>query len=99
MKADPRHAAERAVEWGREFDRLLIHLDADVLAFTSFPIAENVRRRKGLTLDELATSLGVLASATNWATLTLAEFNPDHAPNEEETFTTLIAMLAEALGA
>jgi arginase len=42
------------VKWGADFDRLLVHVDADVLSYVDFPIAENVRRCEGLTLDELA---------------------------------------------
>lgn len=99
VQADPSRAAERAVRWADEYDRLLVHLDADVLAFTAFPIAENVRRRNGLTLEELAAALSVLAAAPNWAALTLAEFNPDHAPDEERSFAALIAMLAASLAA
>ena len=99
VKSDARGAAERAVRWSESFDRLLVHLDADVLAFVDFPIAENVRRRDGLTLRELSVALGVLTAAPNWASLTLAEFNPDHAPDEGESFAALGSMLAAAIPA
>ena len=97
VRAHPRAAAERAAHWGRGFDRLLVHLDADVLSFTAFPIAENVRRRDGLTFEELAITLRVLVGAPNWSGLTLAEFNPDHAPEETESFAAIVAMLAASL--
>jgi arginase len=99
VKAGPRAAAEEAVRWAGDADRMLVHLDADVLSFTAFPIAENTRRRSGLTLEELSEALGVLVAAPNWSALTLAEFNPDHAPDETETFRALVAMLAAALAA
>ncbi len=99
VKVDPVAAANRAVAWGSLYKRLLLHLDVDVLAYTDFPIAENVRRCEGLTLQELSAALQPLVAAPNWRTLTLTEVNPDHAPNEAETFQSLIAMLSKALSA
>ncbi|WP_085422054.1 arginase family protein [Xaviernesmea oryzae] len=100
IKADPAAVAEKAKTWGLRFDRLLVHVDIDVLAFTSFPIAENVRygaRDTGLELEELGKVLDILLAAPNWRVLTLAELNPDHAPDETAAFGSLIAMLAHAL--
>ena len=99
VKADPVGAARRAVAWGAGYDRLLIHLDVDVLSFTDFPIAENVRRCDGLSFDMLSAALAPLAAAPNWHALTVSEVNPDHAPDERETFARLIAMLSKALSA
>jgi arginase len=96
---DPGAAARRAVVWGAHFDRLLVHVDVDVLSFTSFPIAENVRREDGLTLAALATILDELLAARNWAALTVTEVNPDHAPVLEASFTELTAMLQRAFAA
>ncbi|MBC8036243.1 MAG: arginase family protein [Rhizobiales bacterium] len=97
VKADPASAARRAVAWGARYKRLLIHLDVDVLAFASFPIAENVRRCEGLSFEQLSVALAPLLSAPNWRALTLTEVNPDHAPDETETFRRLIGMLCEVL--
>ena len=99
VKADPVDAARRAVTWGARYDRLLIHLDVDVLSFTDFPIAENVRRCDGLSFDMLAAALAPLVAAANWRALTVSEVNPDHAPDEREAFARLIAMLSKALSA
>jgi arginase len=96
---DPGAAARRAVAWGSRFDRLLVHVDVDVLSFTSFPIAENVRRVDGLTLSELATLLHEILSARNWSALTITEVNPDHAPRLDASFTEFIAMLQRAFAA
>src|SRR5262245_64058024 len=54
VKADPAAAASRALTWARAFDRLLVHLDVDVLEYVGFPIAENVRRASGLKFSELS---------------------------------------------
>jgi arginase len=94
---DPEEAARRAVEWGTSFDRLAVHLDVDVLSFTAFPIAENVRRQNGLTLPELTTIIRGVARAVNLATLTITEVNPDHAPDQSASFSELIAALTRAM--
>ncbi|MDQ8727234.1 arginase family protein [Bradyrhizobium sp. LHD-71] len=97
VKADPVGAARHAVAWGARYNRLLIHLDVDVLAFTDFPIAENVRRCESLSFDALSVALAQLLSAANWRALTVTEVNPDHAPDEREMFDRLILMLSQAL--
>ena len=97
IESDPTGAAQRAAAWGMQFDRLLVHLDADILEYTKFPIAENVRRDHGLTLETLSLALGVLMRAPNWRALTVTEVNPDHAPDESEALRKLIAALASAL--
>jgi arginase len=100
VNADAAGAAKRALAWGSKFDRLLVHVDIDVMSFTEFPIAENVRyeaRKTGCTLEELSSILAVLLAAPNWRALTLTEINPDHAPDEAETFRRLIDVLGLAL--
>jgi len=99
VKVDPVAAANRAVAWSSSYKRLLVHLDVDVLSYTSFPIAENVRRSEGLTLDEVSAALSPLLAAPNWRALTLTEVNPDHAPDETDSFRGLIGMLTRALSA
>jgi arginase len=97
VKENPVMAAQQARQWAARFDRLLIHLDTDVLSYIQFPIAENVRRSDGLTLAELTQILAVLTGAPNWRTLTITEANPDHAPNESEIFQQLIGALSSAI--
>lgn len=97
VKEDPAGAARRAVAWGARYNRLLIHLDVDVLAFADFPIAENARRCDGLSFEALSAALAPLVAAPNWRALTVTEVNPDHAPDERETFDRLIRMLSKAL--
>jgi arginase len=87
----------QAIEWAQRIERVAVHVDVDVLSFAAFPIAENVRRQDGLTLPELATILRGLLALPNVATLTVTEVNPDHAPDQAETFTQLIAAMADAL--
>lgn len=97
VQANPVAASQLAVTWGSPYRRLLIHLDIDVLAYTDFPIAENVRRGAGLRFEQLSAALAPLVTAANWRALTLTEVNPDHAPDESEAFRRLIGMLADVL--
>jgi arginase len=100
VNADPAGAARGVVEaWARRFDRLLVHVDADVLDFLDFPIAEETRRYRGLRFEQLVAALRILVAAPNWATLTIAEVNPDHDPDGSSMrrFSGAIAdVLAEA---
>ncbi len=98
VKADPHQAARQALAWAAGYERLLIHFDVDVLAYVECPIAENVRRCDGLSLEEIGVVLGILLKAPNWRALTITEVNPDHAPDEAEIFGRLIATLAGSLG-
>jgi arginase len=95
VKTNPQKALQHALKWAQSFECLLIHVDADVLAYTSFPIAENVRRSTGLDLQELSGLLQALAKSHNFKALTLTEINPDHAPDERKAFGDLIATLRD----
>lgn len=46
--ADPSGAARSVADgWARRFERLLVHLDVDVLDYLDMPLAENYRRNQG----------------------------------------------------
>ena len=98
--ADPSGVAEGvATGWARQFKRLLIHLDVDVLDYADMPLAENTRRNVGLRFDQLMASLGPLLRAPNWAALTVCELNPDHGESDGSTLRTFAVALADALAA
>lgn len=98
VAADPSGAARAVVEgWAKRFERLLIHVDIDVLDFFDAPLAENTRRNSGLRLDQLMEALGTLLQAPNWAALTVAEVNPDHGEADGSTMRLLVEKLAAAL--
>ena len=97
VKAAPKAAGEEAAAWGARFDRLLVHVDIDVLSYVEFPIAENVRREAGLTLLELTDALRPILAVLAWRALTMTEVNPDHAPDEAQSFKELIAAICAAL--
>jgi arginase len=82
VKSDPARSARGVADrWARRFERLLVHVDADVLDFLDFPIAEETRRCRGLRFEQLVTVLRELVAAPNWTTLTICEVNPDHDPD------------------
>lgn len=83
---DPSSVAEAVFAgWARQFERLLVHLDVDVLDYVDMPLAENTRRNAGLRFDQLMASLRPLLGAPNWAALTVCELNPDHGENDGST--------------
>ena len=82
VRSDPAASARGVVEdWARRFERLLVHVDVDVLDFLDFPIAEETRRYRGLRFEQLVAPLRELVAAPNWTTLTICEVNPDHDPD------------------
>jgi arginase len=98
VKADPAVAASRALAWAQSFDRLLVHLDVDVLEYLDFPIAENVRRAHGLKFSELSIVLPRLLADPNFRALTITEVNPEHAPDETAAFAALNGLLSMSFG-
>lgn len=100
VAADPSSAAEAVVSgWARQFERLLVHLDVDVLDYVDMPLAENNRRNVGLRFDQLMASLRPLLCAPNWTALTVCELNPDHGEIDGSTLRTFAGALADALAA
>ena len=97
--AAPMDAAAEAVRWARQFDRLLVHLDVDVLDFADMPLAENTRRHVGLKFSQLMPALRRLLGAPNWVALTICELNPDHGLETGETLREFVAALTEAIAA
>lgn len=93
----PSTVAARTRAWAEPFDRLLVHVDIDVLEFDKFPIAENTRRRPGLDLPSLARLLSDLCALPNWRALTVTEINPDHTPDQQHSFYRLNALLGDIL--
>lgn len=96
--ADPSGSARSVLDgWARQFDRLLVHLDVDVLDFAEMPLAENTRRNVGLRLDQLMASLAVFLRAPNWAALTVCELNADHGDPDGSTLRQFASALTDAL--
>jgi arginase len=100
VAADPSSAAEAVASgWAQQFERLLVHLDVDVLDFVDMPLAENNRRNVGLRFDQLMAALRPLLCAPNWTALTVCELNPDHGEIDGSTLRTFAEALADALAA
>ena len=92
VAADPPAAAARALE-RLGHDRLLVHLDVDVVDFTDLPLSENTGHNIGLPFAAARAVLEVLLADPRVAALTVTEHNPLHGAEDGST----TAALAEAL--
>jgi arginase len=72
-------------KWAMKFERLLVHLDVDVIDFNDLPLAENCSKNKGLSYSHTLELLGVFLKSPKFAGLTLAEINPDHGAEDGST--------------
>jgi arginase len=100
VSADPAGVARSVARgWAQRFERLLVHLDVDVLDYLDMPLAENNRRNAGLHFDQLMAALRPLLRAPNWVALTVAELNPDHGESDGSTLRVFAEALADALSA
>ena len=98
VSKDPSGEATRIVDrFAPAFDRLLVHVDVDVVDFLDLPLAEEARRR-GLSFEQLVATLRVLVAAPNWVALTVCEANPDHGEADGSSMRTLCDGIADALG-
>jgi arginase len=96
---DPAKAAREIVEtWAPQFDRILIHLDLDVLDYVDMQLAENYRRNLGLTFDQLMLALDEFLQLSNWSTLTITEINPEHGETDGSTLEIFAKRLAKSIG-
>jgi arginase len=93
----PEGAASRAREiLEPQAERLLVHLDVDVIDFTDLPLSENAGRNEGLSFDQTVAALRVLVASPSFAGLTVSEVNPDHDP-DGTALSRLVRGLADAL--
>jgi arginase len=98
VASDPAGAARSVAQgWARRFERVLIHVDVDVLDYLDLPIAEETRRNRGLRFAQLLASLRELVSAPGWIGLTVCEVNPDHGEADGSTLQTFSEGLADVL--
>jgi arginase len=96
--SDPAGAARIVAEgWARRFERVLIHLDVDVLDYLDLPIAEETRRNRGLRFEQLIAALRELVATPGWIGLTVCEVNPDHGEADGSTLRIFGEGLADAL--
>jgi len=84
-------------KWGAKFDRLLVHLDVDVIDFDDLPLAENYSKNKGLSYSNTLALLEVLFKSPKFAGLTLAEINPDHGAENGSTIKRFAQDLSRLL--
>jgi arginase len=79
--------------------RFVVHFDVDVIDFVDFPIADVPQINAGLSFQEAMACLEVFVSSPQFAGLTIAEINPDHADEEGRLATTFVESLVKVLAA
>jgi len=98
-------APDRGAAAGAALDRLAghaalaVHFDLDVVDFLDTPLAENVERQGGVTLDGALAALRVLLADARVVALTVTEVNPDHADPDGVDARRLAAGIARAAAA
>jgi arginase len=98
VASDPAGAARAIAQgWARRFERVLIHVDVDVLDYLDMQIAEETRRNRGLRFVQLITALRELVATPGWIGLTVCEVNPDHGEADGSTIRTFSEGLADVL--
>ena len=96
--SDPKGKATQILnEWGKNYDRLLIHFDVDVIDFVDLPLSENHDRNEGLSFAQTMTALTAFVSDPKFSALTIAELNPDHGSEDGSTVQKFVRALAKAL--
>jgi arginase len=83
--------------WAMKFDRLLVHLDVDVIDFNDLPLAENYSKNKGLSYSHTLELLGILLKSPKLVGLTLTEINPDHGAEDGSTIQSFAQDLSRLL--
>ena len=98
VASDPAGTARAVAQgWARRFERVLIHVDVDVLDYLDLPIAEETRRNRGLRFMQLTAALRELVTTPGWIGLTVCEINPDHGEADGSTLRTFSEGLADVL--
>jgi len=92
-------AREALMQLEGRVERFMVHLDVDVIDFVDFPIADVPQINAGLTFQEAMACLEVFVSSPQFAGLTIAEINPDHADEEGTLATTFVANLVSVFTA
>jgi arginase len=98
VAAEPEAAAARALSLlESRCERLLVHLDVDVVDFTDTPLSENTGRNEGLPFATALRALRPLLASPLLAGLTITELNPDHAEDGAGAIERLVSAVAEML--
>jgi arginase len=99
VAADPEAAVARALALLEpRCERLLVHLDVDVVDFTDTPLSENWGRNEGLPFATVLRALAPLLASPLLAGLTITELNPDHAEEGAGAIERLADAVAGGLG-
>jgi arginase len=88
-------AREAVMQLEGRVERFVVHFDVDVIDVVDFPLADVPQINAGLTFQEAMACLEVFVASPQFAGLSLAEINPDHAHEEGILTTTFIENLVK----
>lgn len=97
VKDNAVRAISTVTEWAKRFEKVLVHFDADVLDFENFPLAENTRRKQGLTFRQMMDAFAKIVRLPNLAAVTICEINPDHGEEDGSTLAEFSRTLSSCL--
>jgi arginase len=86
-------AREALMQLEGRVERFVVHFDVDVIDFVDFPIADVPQINAGLTFQEAMACLEVFVASPQFAGLSLAEINPDHADEQGILASTFVESL------
>jgi arginase len=92
-------ATEALMQLEGRAERFVVHFDVDVIDFVDFPIADVPQINAGLTFQEAMVCLEVFVSSPQFAGLSIAEINPDHADEEGTLASTFVGSLVDVFAA
>ncbi len=92
-------ATEALMQLEGRAERFVVHFDVDVIDFVDFPIADVPQINAGLTFQEAMACLAVFVSSPQFAGLSIAEINPDHADEEGTLASTFVDSLVNVFAA
>lgn len=91
-------AREALMQLEGRVERFVVHFDVDVIDFVDFPIADVPQINAGLTFQEAMACLEVFVASSQFAGLSIAEINPDHADEQGILATTFVESLVKVFG-
>jgi arginase len=99
VREDPPAAAASARAMLAAHDRVLLHLDIDVVDFVDAPLSENTGRNVGVPLAAALEVTAAVLADNGTVAVTLTELNPAHAAADPGALERLLDGLVAALAA
>jgi arginase len=90
LRANPSAAGTAALAMLAQHDRILLHLDIDVVDFVDAPLSENTGRNVGVPLAAALDTAAAVVAGGRVSAVTLTELNPAHAAADQGAMERLV---------